>query len=76
MQLRGPGRSPLGRFEVNRTHGLGSLIVGNRAVGRSCTARLGSRLIRVFGGKSAPKSHLPRMVWLRSLEGGSGVGVW
>jgi hypothetical protein len=52
-----------------------SPIAGNKVAGRACTAHWGPRLIRVFGGKSARRSHLLTMVGSNYQEGGSGVDV-
>lgn len=75
-QLREPARCPSAHFGASKTHDLVSPIAGKKVAGRACTAQSGPRLIRVFGGKNARRSHLLRMVGSSSLEGGSGVGVW
>lgn len=75
-QFREPARSPSARSVASNTHGSASPIAGNTVAGRACTAHLGPRPARVFGGTSARRSHLLRMVGSSSPGGESDVGVW
>lgn len=75
-QLREPARCPSAHFGASKTHDLVSPIAGKKVAGRACTAQSGPRLKRVFGGKSAQRSHLLRTVGSSFLGDESGVGVW
>lgn len=61
---------------VSRTHELVSPIADNMIAEPAYIARLVLRLIRVFGGRSVPRSPLPKMVGSGIHEDGNGVGAW